>query len=1137
MSFLRSLYDKLKSGVKSVKPLPAPIDVVSNNPKVRGSLRAMATMPQTQSFIRQANQANAQRFDPAIKTLSRSLKPVTSPLKFGKDVTQGIARSGGSIGLSLMGRPELRQQDSVAPRAQSFLFGNEPLESIGTRIQRFPQRAEQFGVSQKYSKPLAAPAIIGLTAMDFTGTGAGKKLIKGAKLTPEIKGLISELKGATKFPDRLGTGLYGKVDDYINALQQFGNKINPDELRNIRETVEMINSRLTRTDPREVTELGRAGFSKRPLSNPIQEARKYKTPEEFIDTNKTIKVPISDFQKTDLQGWNEAVNNVRAGNISKASGPVEVVMTPDGYKLIEGNHRAVQALNSGNSTIEARLISKEGLDKIAQRDGPHIKIGTQNVFTKSQLIDIWKKANGQAGFANIGEGIEGAKETGRNILRRIKGQGGSFKQKLPQELLSPETATSPSSLSRRPSSSLARIVVPPEAKATSQVTSPYSNNAVDIAKGKVVDLNKAIVNKRNQLIEELKKTPTKPLGEVDVKQKVNILDKFKTPADVYTKAGLEKEAEALRLSEIQAKREVPVHIEKIQEWVKRAENPENVFDFLDGKAVQLTPNENQVAQEIKGYLSAWADRLGLPKEQRVTNYITRLFEPELAKKEFDPQLAKLITDKVPGSVYDPFLEKRLGKLGYKRDLGLALEVYAKRGIRKANFDPVLSILKDRSKQLEQSQLSYVKKNLQRVNLRPTEIDNHIDNFIKSSPVGYKLGQRPTNYLTRLARTVGYRGTLGGNLSSPLKNLTQGVNTYAKLGEKYTLTGYLKTLKPGSKRELEQVGVLDNSFIDDRAATTYKKLLQKVDSGLYYGFEKAEQINRGAAYYGAKQKALDAGKSLDEAILEGLKTARETQFTFGNVDTPEILASDIMKTFGQFQSFNLKQAEFLGKMVKNKEYAGLARWVIANAIVVGTIGKLIGYDAKDVIPFSSVATGETKLGQTPAISAGVTAVKAITGAPNKYGQPTGAKELGNALIPLIPGGVQAKKTLQGAAALSDNASSSASGRVRYPVPNDLTSAFRTLVFGQYSGKIGRFYFDNALTPLGDKDSAKYRRLVSQGKDPVQVWQMISKQRIERSYKKKLSDISKDKTLTPKQKAAAKAEAKRQAQLLLSELLSL
>ncbi len=109
-------------------------------------------------------------------------------------------------------------------------------------------------------------------------------------------------------------------------------------------------------------------------------------------TNVLRDVPIADFKKTDITSWNEAVQNVSKGKFSKTNGPAEVVLTNNGYKLVEGNHRAVQALNKGDATIKAKVISKEGLDEIAKRDGPHIKMGMQDAYTQKQLDAHFSKS-------------------------------------------------------------------------------------------------------------------------------------------------------------------------------------------------------------------------------------------------------------------------------------------------------------------------------------------------------------------------------------------------------------------------------------------------------------------------------------------------------------------------------------------------------------------------------------------------------------------------------------------------------------------------------------------------------------------------------------------------------------------------
>src|SRR3990167_6055989 len=124
--------------------------------------------------------------------------------------------------------------------------------------------------------------------------------------------------------------------------------------------------------------------------------------------------------------------------------------------------------------------------------------------------------------------------------------------------------------------------------------------------------------------------------------------------------------------------------------------------------------------------------------------------------------------------------------------------------RKVNIDIALKPIKDKAKDLEISQFNYVKKYIDNVNLRPSDLDNLIDNTIKSV-TGYRFGQRPTASLTKTGRQAVYRGALGLNVGSAIKNLTQGVNTYSKLGEKYTIKGYWDLFLKG--KELEGQGLL------------------------------------------------------------------------------------------------------------------------------------------------------------------------------------------------------------------------------------------------------------------------------------------------------------------------------------------
>lgn len=578
----------------------------------------------------------------------------------------------------------------------------------------------------------------------------------------------------------------------------------------------------------------------------------------------------------------------------------------------------------------------------------------------------------------------------------------------------------------------------------------------------------------------------------DVKKKVNMLDYFRTPDRVLQKIGLGKEAAQLRGAYDGYLKELPQEIDRVTQWSKQVPPEENqsLFRYLDGQAPKssLSPQTQKVAGQIKAYLGQWADRLGLPEDKRITNYITHIFDKEGFTKEIDPDLAKIIRDKVAGSVYDPFTEKRLGALGYKEDTWAALDAYVKRATRKVNMDPVLNTISQKAENLEESQFDYVKKYIAGVNMQPTKIDNLIDNTIKQV-VGYKFGARPVTYLTKTLRQAGFRGSLGLNVGSALRNLTQGVNTYAKLGEKYTTVGYAKLAKAMATgdKELEDQGILRNDFVQDRTISAKKQVIQKMDKGLFSLFELAEKINRGSAYFGAKAKYLAEHKNASEqdAINYAKDIVAKTQFNFGQVDSPAVLRSDIAKTLGQFQSYNVKQAEFLGEMVKNKEFAGLARYTIGTLALATTIGKLFGMKPTDMIPFSGVLTGQTKLGQTPAINAVEQTATALTpGAKDKYGNPLTLQDragmIGNAVIPLIPAGVQAKKTFQGLQTVGQGYAANASGNVQIPMQQNVGNFVRGALFGKSYLPGVQDYYNSGNKPLSKDQSALFKQLPTQGR---------------------------------------------------------
>lgn len=485
--------------------------------------------------------------------------------------------------------------------------------------------------------------------------------------------------------------------------------------------------------------------------------------------------------------------------------------------------------------------------------------------------------------------------------------------------------------------------------------------------------------------------PTKLIhvdASTPVKQKVGIVDYFRTPDRVMKKIGMEGPMQNLRLGYEAYLRELPLHLDLIKDWGKKMKaispkSNERIFDYLDGqfnrdyhsgKVVEpLRPSEKAIATDIREYLQEWADRLGLPADSKISHYITHIFGLSQSQKEFDEDMAKIIRDRIPGSVYDPFLEERLGKKGYIRDTIKALDAYAKRAVRKANMDPALEHVKDMATHLEDSQEQYVKRYADRINMRPTEWDNLLDNTIKQL-VGYKFGGRPTAFLTGTMRKWVSRQLLGFNINNAVKNLTQGVNTFAKLGPKYTTIGYTKMMSNVGSDELKSSGILRQNIVQDQTVSAVKTTMAKIDKGLYVLHGVSEYINRAAAYWGAKAQAIDQGATEKQAMEYARKMSRDTQFNYGSIDTPLALSGDIAKTILQFMSYPVKQTEFVAEMLQGKEWGQLIRYILASIGIVYSLGQIFNIKGRDFVPLSFLAPsqvggtmGASKFGNPPTLA--------------------------------------------------------------------------------------------------------------------------------------------------------------------------
>ena len=562
----------------------------------------------------------------------------------------------------------------------------------------------------------------------------------------------------------------------------------------------------------------------------------------------------------------------------------------------------------------------------------------------------------------------------------------------------------------------------------------------------------------------------------NVKQKVHIVDTYlRSPEAVMQKIGFGKEYEMLNDAMQSYWKELPKNLDVITQWDKQIskEGNKNIFRFLDGEAITLPPVEKKVALEIRDWLKNWAVKLKLPADNTITYYITHIFDKELLKKEFDEDLAKIIADKIPGSVYDPFLLKRLGAKGYKQDTWAALDAYTKRATRKVHLDPVLDSIREKAgsslelSNIEKSQWNYIKKYIDNINMRPSEAEEGIDNFVKSI-IGYKFGQRPVITILKTLRQMTFRGMLGLNPTSALRNLSQGINTYSTLGEKYTAIGYVKLFSKGAGEEMAREGILNAGFVQDRGLSATKKAIEKMDKVLFAFFDTAEKINRGAAYFGAKSQGLSKGMSEDEAIKYAKDIVRKTQFIYDSVNTPVGMSSSLAKTLTQFQTFTTKQLEFLGTMAKDRNFAGLIRYALAGMAFVYTVGKTFGMEPKELLPWY-------RFDIPPSLKFPVESTKALLGTKDKYGNERTTKEklsdVGKSAIGLIPAGSQIKKTTEGIMSVKEGGVFTKSGNLQFQQGQSLAEKVQAILFGKYASNEAKDYFNRGDIKTKEQEPIK------------------------------------------------------------------
>lgn len=345
-----------------------------------------------------------------IKRVSKGLGKATKVVAEG--FNEGVIRFAKS-GVELnIGKERTRSIGESIPLLKDFEEAVTGRDKIDT-FQRVYEKSQEFAYKNNATKEeatiFAGVAVIGLGLMDNPLFGPGKSA-KVFSLTDQAAKAIAEAETREATKAALTVEFKGMGDDQLEALTDVFTPVRDTAavreiesqiaqsmrgFRQVRDTdtddVEIIPTEeesmeqvARQASGREVDEISSTAARNEPQSDLLVEARKYESAEEFVQRSPQVR--LADEQEPIFYHGTtkENAEAIRRGGFNTD----EVALTPD----------RAEALEYGDEIIEVRV--KEGAREVRPDSREPLYspedariLDPENPATRSQLTDIWKRAN------------------------------------------------------------------------------------------------------------------------------------------------------------------------------------------------------------------------------------------------------------------------------------------------------------------------------------------------------------------------------------------------------------------------------------------------------------------------------------------------------------------------------------------------------------------------------------------------------------------------------------------------------------------------------------------------------------------------------------------------------------------------
>ena len=452
--------------------------------------------------------------------------------------------------------------------------------------------------------------------------------------------------------------------------------------------------------------------------------------------------------------------------------------------------------------------------------------------------------------------------------------------------------------------------------------------------------------------EAIVETTPDTVDDMPVVHDINVIDRFRPARFVFDKMGQFDiwesafKAETLRAEEqVAFNKELKKHAKKVKDKGRRELVWEHVNNSKSDVFKQLTFEEKQAANWWKRTADDWANRLNIPQEQRIKDYIPHIFdEAALQNKDLpiDSSLGMVFSKKITDKVKMPFLEKRLGKeLGLVKDPFLAAQAYQNVALRKFYYEPILQKLKLVAEHSTTPEFArnYLKDYSRRMTGEPAQIDKEINKTladmagaIRGIPGGGVNAERLARFLEQgnASARAAYNLTsglyflwLGFKPTTAIRNLSQHGLIIAEVDNIQDFANgiRLRFTKEGRTALGESLVVRSRrgAFVESIDSSVIEGLPAQFRETSLFLFRKADEQNVKDAflsgYAEAKRLFPDAGR--DVWIKRGDEVASDTQYLYTKMNSMGISQNGPGKVGAMLTTWAVNWLELMNKFVRGR----------------------------------------------------------------------------------------------------------------------------------------------------------------------------------------------------------------------------